>query len=194
MLVSYNRDAGNATIVDSIVNVEKMRELLNLFGDVPLDSIRRMLSSDAGRLARSILIDNADTVAIKALIDELTNEYISADTNRKFVSRDAMLAELQDILNCKSITPYRRSRINKALKRECMKCHGSGKTPRAKTVGGTGFGTRPVIKHEIDSRSPDCEHCKGSGVNPSEIVITMGEVKITKEELKGLKDVKLDEV
>lgn len=191
MLVTYNKYDGTANIQCTLDEADKMRELLNLFSAVPLTTIVSMLNSDAGRLAYAVLCSETDTAPVRMLIDELQQSYLSSESTKAFISRQALMNELEDVLRAKSITPYRRSRINKALKRECLKCHGSGKQVRV--VKGDSqfpalFGGSRKIRHEIDSRSPDCDHCKGTGINPKEETVTLCGVTLTKAELEGIQE------
>lgn len=164
--VLVTHKSSGSTINCTREHADKMAELLNLFGDVDIEVIKNILSSDAGKLAHSVLLNQGDTTPVRELIDELMNNYLSVDSGKQFFTRQALINELEDVLRAKSITPYRRSRINKAFKRACIKCHGSGKEVIVKHSGiSTHFGQKHV-RHEIDSRSPDCTHCGGTGIEP----------------------------
>lgn len=163
LMLQYNNHKDNiGQLTGSIDECDKARELLNLFSGVPLDDIQAMFASNAGLLAYAVLCNQTDTGIVRGLIDELQGEYLSSESLKPFITRQAMLNELEDILKAKTITPYRRSRINKALKRDCIACHGSGKQPR-KIEQSRGLLGERRVKHEIDSRSPDCTHCQGTG-------------------------------
>lgn len=191
MLVSYNKATDTATMSGTIEAIDRAVELANLFSDVEVSAIKSMLHSDAGRLAYAVLCNQADTLVVRALIDELQAQYLSSETAKPYVTRGALTAELEDILRAKTITPYRRSRINKALKRDCLHCHGGGKVPKVKRID-SGINTllNPRrVRHEIDSRSPDCPTCKGTGIKPelangTKVGVT---VEITKEDIVGEK-------
>lgn len=140
--------------------------LLRMFMDVDLATIMAMTNSNAGKLALYVLKNNLagdTTIPCKEMVDELIAEWKALDTGTKFVTRQALMDELADVLKTKSISVYRRSRINKALKRECIQCFGSGRIPKKVIRDEAG---RRIIRFEIASNYEDCPRCEGTGIEP----------------------------
>lgn len=161
----HNKKDGWINLTGSKEECDKALELMNLFANVSLNTIKKMYNTDVGSLARAVLTSDLDNEAVRCLVDELLGEWNAGDTS-KFVSRMALENELEDVLRAKSISAYRRSRINRAMKRACIACYGSGKAPVKKTTdrGLPGI-SRPTQRWEVSSYGPDCIHCKGTGIH-----------------------------
>lgn len=148
---------------------QKAQLLMNIFHETPLDKIKQIFNSNRGLLAAEVIKNLEELTPIRMLMDELVAEMTALEQpDKKYVSRAALMAELEDILKAKTITPYRRSRINNALKRACLNCLGGGKVVRttSRREARGGVSNQLIIRKEIDSRSADCRVCEGTGINP----------------------------
>lgn len=154
--------------------IQKAQELINLFAGIPLDNIKHALSTEAGQLALSVFESGIrkdklhELVPIKMLCDELNEQLSGIESQKEYVPRHALIRELEDVLKAKTITPYRRQRINRALKRECLNCLGTGK--KGKVISDTGRSYLPEsprkIKVGVSQDSVDCPTCNGTGIKP----------------------------
>lgn len=154
--------------------INKAAELINLFAGIPLDNIKRCLDTTAGQLAVAVLTEGIkegeykELTPMKMLVDELQEKLSAVESNTDFVSRQALVRELDDVLRAKSITPYRRQRINRAFKRECLECLGTGKAGRV--ISDTGSYNSNItprkVKIGVSQTDGDCPTCKGTGAKP----------------------------
>lgn len=154
--------------------IHKAQELINLFSEVPLETIKTCLLTSEGQLAIAVLSNIVhpsnipDLTPLKMLVDELQEKLSAVTYNKDYISREALMIELNDVLKAKSITPYRRQRINRALKRECLNCLGTGRagTVISDEAGSKYSGTRRKLRIGVSQTDNPCPTCKGSGIKP----------------------------
>lgn len=151
--------------------VLKAAELINLFSQIPLENIKASLGTTEGQLAIAVLSccvkenETKELTPMRMLVDELAEKLSAVDSNRDYISREALMIELNDVLKAKTITPYRRQRINRAFKRECLHCLGTGKV--GKVISDTQKMYEPrKIKVGISNLDPECPTCNGTGIKP----------------------------
>lgn len=163
---------GQWTLESEKETVQKAAELINLFAQVPLENIKTCLLTNEGNLAIEVLThliaDNQmkELTPLRMLVDELNEKLAAVAYNKDYVSRGALLKELEDVLKAKSITPYRRQRINRALKRECLHCLGTGKAGKIIKTEERKLWKPAVIKVGVSTTDPECPTCKGTGIKP----------------------------
>lgn len=162
----------------------KIRMLWDMFGGATTEQIHRFFASEAGKLCKSIFLSvklGDYSTPVRMLIDELLEQWRCSGDGELYVSRKDMMRELIDILNTKSITGYRKQRINQCLKCACIQCLGMGEIAKltGSLKGGIGSRTydRPGGRYIPDMEK--CPTCNGTGTNPG-YVITIEGVKNTK--------------